>query len=267
MNSKEALKAWGRERSVAMNFLHKNMNVLKLPSSACLTIIVCCLTGCVIQPIQQNQSLSLRKGYGVAAVQFDTREAQPKILFDSADENGPQLQIENIPIGQSLYLLEVPAGRYCMAEYFYVGQRIFPHDMGCFSVTEGKIGFSGFLNPKVVDGEIFVEQAFREDDAENQLKQEYPNIAEQYFVTPSPGEWVTTWVDRKYGHKTKIYVHNNLTAPAMITTLRLYDCKNLMQECGVYHVNVDLAPHETKTIMEIEAADHTAAYSYAYDLN
>lgn len=225
------------------------------------------LGGCAIQPIQQDQPLSLQKGYGLVAVQLVTDEAQSQILFDSVDGKRPQLAILNVPAGNNLYVLKAPAGDYCMSEYFYVGQRIFPHDTGCFSVSDGHLGFSGYLSPQVVDGQIFVEQAFREDDAEAQLKQKYPAIAAQYLRAAAPNMLFTTWVERNQGHTSRIYFHNSMDTLATIRTLELEDCKNVKQECKLYDLNVSMAPHETKAVMEVEAADHTAAFSYTYEYN
>lgn len=225
------------------------------------------LVGCDIQPIDRDQPLVLEQGHGFAAVQLLTEEAQSQILFDPVDGKGSQLAILNVPAGNSLYILQAPAGRYCMSEYFYLGQRIFPHDTGCFSVPDGSLGFSGYLSPQVVDGEVFVEQAFREDDAEADLKREFPFIAARYPEASSFNIWVTTWIERDQGHKTKIYFHNGMSVPAGIKALRLYDCKNVKQDCKTYEMDINLAPHETKAVMEVEAADHSAAFSYAYEYN
>lgn len=240
---------------------------MTITRALCLIAVFILLSGCIIQPIPQDQSLVLEKGYGLVAIQMLTDEQQPQVLFDPADGKGAQLEISGVPAGNSLYVLQAPAGRYCMSEYFYLRQRINPHGMGCFSVTEGHLVFSGYLSPQVVDGKVFVEQAIREDDAEADLKRQYPLIASQHLETPASDLLVTSWLERTHGYKSEIYFHNSMPVPSLIKTLGLFKCQNVKQECKVYDVNVLLAPHETKVLMEVEAADHAAAFWYGYEFN
>jgi uncharacterized protein len=134
------------------------------------------------QPSTTKSSV-LGPGEGYAAIQLDLNDPNPELLFASSDTN--HIQIDDAPVGRSLYLFPVSAGHYCMSMYYYTGQKIYPKGLGCFDVAAGKLAFSGYLTPAVLYGNIAVGQI--RDDAAGQaaLRSLYPEIAEHYFG-PAP---------------------------------------------------------------------------------
>jgi hypothetical protein len=237
---------------------------------------------------QRGQLMQLAADQGIAAIQLDMSDVQPQLLFKMGG-NDQVLEILNPPMGESLYLFKVHAGRYCMTQFYYNKQRIFPKDLGCFTVPLGQIGFSGYLSPKVVDGLSYVDQAFRTDDAEDQLKESYPDVAARFLktATPSkksvavlkptavqpasleqsltgPDDQVSTWLEHEPHHTEAIYFHNNTSSIVMITAFQLRDCTNIKQACDPLTPYFNVPPHATKEFMEVEAADDSKPHIYRY---
>ncbi len=245
--------------------------------------------GCATRPVQMPESgqpgqlMQLAAGEGIAAVQLDVSDVQPQLLFKEQAGDGQVLEIRDPPAGESLYLFKVQAGRYCMTQFYYNKQKIYPRDLGCFTVPAGRIAFSGYLSPKVVDGLTYVDQAFRTDDAEDQLKQSYPDVAARFLKTSAsvskpaaaqpgslkqsdtgPDDQVSTWLEHEPHHTESIYFHNNTGSIVMITAFQLRDCTNIKQACDPLTPYFNVPPHATKEFMEVEADDGSKPYKYRY---
>ena len=238
---------------------------------------------------QQDHLMQLAASEGIAAVQLDVSDVQPQLLLKEVGGHEWVLEIRDPPMGQSLYLFKVEAGTYCMTQFYNNKQKIFPKDTGCFTVLAGEVNFSGYLTPKVVDGLTYIDQSFRIDDAEDQLKQLYPAVAARFLKasapTPrlavgtkpgavqsgtlkqspiGPGDQVSTWLEHHPSHTESIYFHNNTDSMAMITAFQLRDCTNIKQGCDPLTPYFSVPPHATMKFMDVEAADQAKPHGYRY---
>lgn len=253
------------------------------------------LAGCSnLQPIQQDQPLLLAAGDGIAAVQFDTLDHLTQAQIVSAQPDGKTLDIPDVPVGQSTYLFEVPAGRYCLQRFSYGGYLIFHKGeyVGCFVVPAGEVGFSGIFSPRAEGGGIVAGQNLDVTSAKAELKRDFPHIAAQFLqpeptplpvattkaapaaastfgsvtAPPPPGkDLISTWI--MHDGKTdmdSIYVRNNSKWTLFITTFELYDCANIKQACKPTSPHYKLNPRETKVFMQIQPDDLQGAYSFHY---
>jgi len=258
-------------------------------------VLALSLAGCASRPVpvpgpaKQDQPMQLATGEGIAAVQLDVSDVQPQILLREMGGHDQVLEIRNPPMGQSLYLFKVDAGHYCMTQFYYNRQKVFPKDSGCFTVLSGKVTFSGYLTPKVVDGLTYVDQSIRADDAEDQLKQLYPDVAKRFPRTAVPSlisaagakpearQWgspkqsatgpddpVSTWLEHHPSHTESIYFHNNTDSMAMITAFQLRDCANIKQTCDPLTPYFSVPPHTTKKFMDVESAEQGKPHIYRY---
>jgi hypothetical protein len=272
----------------------KSMTMVRVLSAISLVIATSLFEGCAARPArmpgsaQQDQSMQLAEGEGIAAVQLDVSDVQPQLLLKMGG-NDQVLEIRDPPMGQSLYLFKVHAGRYCMTQFYSNKQKIYPKDMGCFTVAPGEVAFSGYLSPKVVDGLTYIDQSFRVDDAEDQLKQLYPDVAARFLKTSAPStnstvgmksgamqpgnlkqsatgpdDRVTTWLEHEPSHTESIYFHNNTNSLAMITAFQLHDCTNIKQGCDPLTPYFSVPPHATMKFMDVEAADQAKPHIYRY---
>ncbi|MGA9856196.1 MAG: hypothetical protein WBR29_13090 [Gammaproteobacteria bacterium] len=241
------------------------------------------LTGCAsVNPIQQDQPLMLAAGDGIAAVQFDTLDHITQVQIVSVLSSGETMNIPSVPIGQSTYLFEVPAGRYCL-QRFYVGDVLIYHQgqyVSCFVVPAGDVGFSGIYSPRGDNGRIVTDQNMDIANARAELERDYPHIAAQFLrpepapaeaVAPTPGpllagnQQTSAWiVHEKHPLADIIYMRNNTKWPLEITTFELYDCANIKQICTTMHPEFKLAPHQTRRFMQIEPGDPLGAYAFHY---
>lgn len=260
------------------------------------------LCACGTEPIQQDQPIVLAAGQGLAAVEFDA--ADPLSVVQMESDNGSKLVIPSVPVGVNLYLFQVPAGSYCFTRFQFGRWNFFASDkqeqMGCFEVKAGELGYSGILAPRVINGELRVNQdmdlpAFRVLFAER-----YPIIAKQFMppevkpytaadLAPSPTEapvsdtapvpasvtsrqapapgtdQLSTWMEEIPGTRAEvIFFRNNTGWPMEVKNFELYDCQAVKQACGVQKFRLKLPPHVIKQAMIVEPSNLHDAYTFRY---
>lgn len=263
-----------------------------MKSRVTVAVLFVTLAGCsALAPLQQDQPLLLAPGHGVAAVQFDTQTELHQVVVAGAD--GTKLRMSTVPEGKSLFLFEVPAGKYCLTQFYLQSVELLPQDGGedCFVVPAGQLGFSGMLVPGSTDRGIEVQQHLNLAEAAAQLRERYPLIAKQFLPAEAPpvaapvarttlapvaatrqapppakpGELISSWTtDDEINRSQTIMLRNNTQWPLKIASYELKSCINVKQPCKPTAVDFRLAPHEIKAFMTVQGADPQGPYSYEY---
>ncbi|MGH8371552.1 MAG: hypothetical protein ACRETO_02315 [Gammaproteobacteria bacterium] len=258
-------------------------------------VVMTTLSGCGVQPIQQDQPIVLGKGEGVAAIEFKTLDPLSQVFIRPAGSGGKSLEISAVPAGVSLYLFQVPAGHYCFQQFHY-GDILFygqGAELACFQVPAGQLGYSGDLSPLVNQGKVMVHQEYNYDTFRALLKQRYPRIAAQFQPQAAPAlaapaetlnqgapelvkvpepkpqcdklKQLCAWAENATNTRSQtIFIKNNTKWPIRIAAFELYDCINVKEKCGVKQANIKLPAHATKKIMEVDPADPDGAYNYQF---
>ena len=248
------------------------------------SIAAAALAGCAsVEPIQQDQPLMLAAGDGIAAVQFNAVDHLTQVQIVSAQSGGETLTIPSVPVGNSTFLFEVPAGRYCLQRFYFGSVLIYREGQrgDCFVVPAGAIGFSGIYSPRGKNGQVVTGQDLDVLNESAELRRDYPRIAAQ-FLQPEPAAapaqapvptqarqasngQTTTWIKhQKNPLEDDVYLRNDTQWPIVITTFVLYDCANIKPACSATHPDFKLAPHQTRMIMQIAPADPQGAYAFYY---
>lgn len=253
------------------------------------------LGGCSIQPIQQDQPIVLGKNQGLAAIEFRTLDPLTDVFIEPVGNGGKALQIPHVPVGQSLYLFQVPAGHYCFQRFNY-GNTLFygeGADLACFQVPAGQLGYSGDLSPLVNLGKVMIHQDYNYEAFRAALKRKYPRIAAQFKPVQTPAlppsasslapavpepvkeqkskpqcdkyKQLCAWVDTSTNSRSQtIFIKNNTKWPIRIVAFELYDCINVKEACDAKSANIRLAPHQARKIMVVDPADPDGAYNYQF---
>jgi hypothetical protein len=82
---------------------------------------------------------------------------------------------------------------------------------------------------------------------------------------PVPGVRVQSWaVEVRDTAAKDIYIRNDGTEDLVITSMQLYGCQNLRQECKVYTPNVMIPAGKTVKAMRLEADNTKLSWKYQY---
>lgn len=63
-----------------------------------------------------------------------------------------------------------------------------------------------------------------------------------------------------------IMARNDDKVPHTVTSLRLYDCRNVKIQCAEFSPNITVKPGETVTVLTIDPAVRSGKVSYKFDL-
>lgn len=169
----------------------KNSRLMQVVGLAAL------LCGCGLAPIDDDQAVTLGPDQGIAAVVLDALNPISQFTIESTDPKGATIKVPSAPIGVSLYLFVVPAGRYCVSRYSVGMTNIRTDSPGhgdCFDVVAGKIAYSGNLAPRafnsggtwvrneLVGYDIRTLQNFEWPQFEKKLRDEHPVLAAKYPI-------------------------------------------------------------------------------------
>lgn len=266
-------------------------------------LLLALLCACGTEPIQQDQSIVLAAGQGLAAVVFDAADPLTQVTLESADT---KLEIPSLPAGVNLFLFQVPAGRYCFTTFVFGRWHFFAKDkqqqMGCFEVQAGQLGYSGTLAPRVINGELVTHQDMDMPAFRVMMNERYPIIAKQFLppevkpytasdLAPSPGttevpvsdtapvpvsvtsrkappagnDQISSWMEEIPGTRAEvIFFRDNTGWPMEVKNFELYDCVAVKQKCGVQKARILLPPHVIKQAMIVEPADIHDVYTFRY---
>ena len=140
------------------------------------------LAACGTQPIQQDQTVRLSAGQGLAVVMLDTYDPLTQVRIEPRSQGGTELDIPSAPAGKTLYLFPAPAGRYCLVSYKYGRYTLSGGGggFGCFDVQDGKLAYGGTLTPRAVDGKVVTHLVMDPGGFRALLKKLYPSVAAQF---------------------------------------------------------------------------------------
>ena len=151
-----------------------------------LPVLSLALVACSIAPLQQDQTVRLAPGQGLAAVTFDTLDPLTHVVV--ASKSGfTKLEITDVPAGQNIYLFTVPAGEYCFTRFQFSQWSLTArsgHDLACFTVVAGGLAYSGTLAPRVEGKNIVNHQVPDPPGFRILLQQQYPQVARQFPAPP-----------------------------------------------------------------------------------
>lgn len=274
------------------------MRIIRVVSCGAILL----LAACGIQPIEQDQPIVLQAGQGIAAVEFNTADTLSVVQLDS--DGGANLTIPSVPQGVHLYVFQVPAGNYCFTRFQFGRWSFHANDkqeqMGCFEVKAGELGYSGTLSPRVISGQVVVNQDVELPAFRILLGEQYPIIAKQ-FLPPEPKPYadaasaagtveapvsdtapvpasvtphqapaagkdqLSSWMEAVPGTRAQvIFFRNNTGWPMEIRDFELYDCQAVKQKCGVQKTRVLLPAHAVKQAMIVEPSNPQDVYTFRY---
>ena len=253
------------------------MRILAL--SSCLL-----LAACASAPMLQDQPLQLQPGQGIAAVSLDAPQRIQQMKFSPRFKGGSSFEVPDTQGGPSLYLLPVQAGRYCLQHFYYDHNSIeSKEDLGCFTVVEGKITYSGTIVPETgqFNGSgattLYTSHYYYPASFHEMLKASYPKLAAAYplaeapaapegaRVTP-PGHELSAWtVADDKTQVNAVFIRNNTSWSVKLERFLVSECVNVQQPCGERKLDIVLAPFEVRQIATLSAADKHAGFSYSYN--
>jgi hypothetical protein len=241
-------------------------------------LLVIALAGCASPAGLVDKPLKLPAGDGIAAIMLDAPHRITQISYVAKDKGGTNFEVPDTQGGPALYLVPVPAGRYCL-RYFRYWQVVFrsSQDLGCLSVVAGHITFGGDIVPSIQPDQAITDQQYNLEQFTGMLHKQYPVLANMYplAVAPSPPAGVdatpptyavSTWSqDIPGGLNQAVYLQNNTSWTIELTDFYMLECKNTNPDCGTSKLNITLAPFERKQVMIVKPADPGLPYEYRYD--
>ncbi|HEX2667191.1 MAG TPA: hypothetical protein VHP13_02355 [Gammaproteobacteria bacterium] len=234
-----------------------------------------------VTPIQPGASAHLQPNEGIAAVVMDTLDPVSQIHLIPIDGNGKGLNLPSMPAGKSLALFQVPAGTYCLQEFQFGRWHFFARSgvrLGCFQVPEGRIAYSGNLQPRAGDDDnAYVRQEYSPRQFLATLQSQYPSLAAAYPTAgPDPvaddekdlndiDQEMASWVTTTDGGKTQlIYFRNNTNWPLKLSEFNFENCVNIKPSCAPAKPDLLVAPRTTVMYLKVEPADPKRYYNFQF---
>lgn len=156
----------------------------RLAAISCLALLLC---ACAIAPLPQDQTVTLAKDQGLAAVMIDTLDPLSDVTFQQPG-GGRKLVVSAVPAGINIYLFPTRAGRYCMTLFHFASFDFTTRGVpDCFQVSAGQLSYSGTLAPRVEEGRPVTHQVMDLPGFRVLLGEQYPTVARQ-FPAPPPAE-------------------------------------------------------------------------------
>lgn len=85
---------------------------------------------------------------------------------------------------------------------------------------------------------------------------------------PVPGVVMQTWsVEVREPRARDIFMRNDSERDLTVTSVQLYNCRNLKQECKAYQTNVTIPPGKTVKAMRLEPENLKLSWQYQYNYN
>jgi hypothetical protein len=242
-----------------------------------VAVLLITLYSCASTPQPQPRDIVLQPGQGIAAILFSSQGRVTQISFAAMDPGGKGFEVADSPGDRALYLVPVPAGRYCLQRFFF-GNRHYQseHGLACFTVLVGHISYSGDIVPSFEPGQGNIDRQFFPAAFLEMLHQQYPEAASTYplaapaavpaGVKPTSDAYLlSTWVQPVPGSMAQaIYMRNNAAWEVKLADLDLSECANVKQACGKSQPGLVLKPFESREVLRIESADGVAAPDFQY---
>lgn len=249
-----------------------------------LSVSLLLLTGCGSIPVLDDQPLQLQPGQGIAAITLDAPQRIQQMKFAPRFKGGSAFEVPDTQGGPSLYLLPVQAGRYCLQHFYYDRHSVeSKEDLGCFTVVEGHLSYSGTIVPETqqFNGSgattLYTSHYYYPGSFEQMLTTRYPKLAAAYPLAEapaapegvkigSPDHELSTWTEEDpLTHVHTIFIRNNTSWDVKLERLTLTDCVNIDQPCDEHKLDTVLAPFEIRQIMSIGPTDKHMGFSYSYN--
>lgn len=236
------------------------------------------LAGCASNVLQADKPAQLLPGEGIAGIVLNAPTRITQISYKGMSPGAKGFEVPDTQGGWTLYLVPVPAGRYCLQHFLY-WRTIFnsDQDLGCLTVLPGKISYGGDIVPSILPDHAETDQQYDPIPFNNELHKQYPAIAAAYPVAasaPPPAgvdlnliqDRISAWaVNAADGKSQEIYLRNNTSWSLKVTDVVLSDCDNVKQACGKTALDVVLDPFATRRIFVVEPLDTQKTYSYGYN--
>lgn len=245
--------------------------------SCCLLLLACSTT-----PVFDGQPLQLQPGQGIAAVTLDASQRIQQLKFAARFKGGKTFEVPDTAGGPSIYLVPVQ-GRYCLQHFYYDHNSIESReDLGCFTVVEGKITYSGTIVPETQrfnsgdETTIYTSHYYRPNVFRNMLVASYPKLSAAYSLAEAPAapegvkvssgdKELSSWIVTEDKTHHTVYIRNNTSWSVKPQRFTVTDCANLQQPCGDQGLDTVLAPFEVRKIETFSPADPQADFSYTYN--
>lgn len=155
-----------------------------LVAISCLALLLC---ACAAAPLPQDQTVTLARDQGLAAVMIDTLDPLTEVTFQQQG-GGRKLVVPAVPAGINIYLFPTRAGRYCMTHFHFASFDFATQGVPeCFQVSAGQLSYSGTLAPRVEEGRPVTHQVMDLQGFRVILGERYPSVARQ-FPAPPPAQ-------------------------------------------------------------------------------
>lgn len=235
------------------------------------------LSGCASNVLQGDKPVQLLPGEGIAGIVLNAPTRITQISYKGMSPGTKDFEVPDTQGGWTLYLVPVPAGRYCLQHFLY-WRTIFnsTEDLGCLTVLPGKISYGGDIMPSILPDHAETDQQYNPIPFNDELHKQYPAIAAAYPVAasaPPPagvdlnliqGRTSMWGVNTADGRSQELYLRNNTSWSLKVTDVTLSDCDNVKQACGKTPLDVVLEPFATRRMFVVEPADSKSSYSYGY---
>ncbi len=244
------------------------------------------LSACSSVPVLDDQPLPLQSGQGIAAVTLDASQRIQQLKFAPRFKGGKSFEVPDTEGGPSIYLLPVQAGRYCLQHFYYDHHSVeSKEDLGCFTVMEGHITYSGTIVPETQrfnssdEPTVYTSHYYYPDTFLKLLQAHYPKMAAAYPLAAAPAapegakassgdHELSAWTvgdDKAQVHT--VFIRNNTSWKVKLERFVVGDCVNLQQSCGEQQLDTVLAPFEVRQIEVFTPADKHAGFGYSYSYN
>lgn len=245
-----------------------------------LVVGVLLLSGCASNVLQADKPVQLLPGEGIAGIVLEAPTRITQITYKGMSPGTKDFEVPDTQGGWTLYLVPVPAGRYCLQHFVYWRTTFrSDQDLGCLTVLPGKISYGGDIMPSIMADHAETDQQYNPFPFIDGLKKQYPVLAAEYAVAaaaPPPAGvelnlvqdatsvWAVNTADRK---SQEIYVRNNTSWSLKVTDVTLSECENLKQTCDKADLSIVLEPFATQRVFMVQPLDSMKPYSYRYDYN
>lgn len=144
---------------------------------ACVTLAV--LVAACASPVTDREGAGLKGDDGLAAFNFVTG-VKGNFQIKLSGPFGKLLKMSGVPVGESIYLYELPPGKYCIRAIFLVGSNTYLRSGNppCFKVSSRKLTYAGTLTNSLHDTYIVDFSDFL-----SALRSDYPLVYARYVTS------------------------------------------------------------------------------------
>lgn len=235
------------------------------------------LAACASNVLQADKPVQLLPGQGIAGIVLNAPTRITQISYQGKSPGTKGFEVPDTQGGWTLYLVPVPAGRYCLQHFLY-WRTVFnsDQDLGCLTVLSGKISYGGDIVPSILPDHAETDRQYAPIPFNDELHKQYPAIAAAYPLAasaPPPAgvelnliqDRISMWgVNTADGSSQELYLRNNTSWSLKVTGVTLSGCENVKQTCGAIPLDIVLEPFATQRMFVVDPADAKRPYSHRY---